>query len=51
MNCTFINAIIFQSKMKYYFGHVEDNQSDQRKLFGVVNRLLNVKNGVKASKR
>lgn len=41
--CKVVNELIYQSKIRYHSGLIEDNQSDQKRLFGVVNRLLHVK--------
>ena len=38
-----VNELIYQSKIKYYSVLIEDNQLDQKRLFGVVNRLQHVK--------
>ena len=41
--CKIVNEFIYQSKMRYYSGIIEDSQLDQKRLFGVVSSLLHVK--------
>ena len=41
--CKMVNELIYQSKMRYYSGIIEDSQLDQKRLFGVVSSLLHVK--------
>ena len=38
--CKVVNERIHQSKMRYYSGIIEENKSEQKNLFVVVNRVL-----------
>ena len=41
--CKVVNERIHQSKMRYYSGIIEENKSNQKNLFAVVNRVLHSK--------
>ena len=38
-----MNERIYQSKMRYHLGIIEENKSDQKNLLAVVNRVLHTK--------
>ena len=40
--CRLVNRLLWSSRTEYYSQIVNDNQSNQQKLFGVVNKLLHV---------
>lgn len=38
--CKVVNGCIYLSKMRYYSGIIDENKSDQKNLFAVVNKVL-----------